>query len=255
MLNRERAFWLYTCLNESILPLNFYTNTLYPQAFLDFTKSLVKEGDKKFYEKCGDSINMFCLKSYYSLFTNMNIDPDNILSCQRSEIAYFMLDCLFLLGDPMKSTTLLDNPVLDGHFNVGENIPELERILPKTRKDFPEQKVHIDRTSQLLVSMSIAIAEIVKNDYMRSKRPTEVRNEKDMQAKSDEQLRREEQAKKDAQIKTLSGFEDIVRNTVIDKSALLTNLLNIEIYYFSKRNNESQIKEQTFEHMNQMQSR
>ena len=28
--NDKTAFWLYTCLNECILPLNFYTNTLYP---------------------------------------------------------------------------------------------------------------------------------------------------------------------------------------------------------------------------------
>lgn len=36
------AFWLYCILNESILPLNFYTNTLYPQAFLEYTINLVK---------------------------------------------------------------------------------------------------------------------------------------------------------------------------------------------------------------------
>lgn len=39
---KDTAFWLYTILNETILPLNFYTNTLYPQAFLDYTKNLVK---------------------------------------------------------------------------------------------------------------------------------------------------------------------------------------------------------------------
>jgi len=35
-------------------------------------------------------------------------------------MAYFMLDLLFLIGDPTKSTTLLDNPVLEGHYMVGE---------------------------------------------------------------------------------------------------------------------------------------
>ena len=45
-------------------------------------------------------------------------------------MAYFMLDLLFLLGDPKQSKTLLDNHVLDGPFNVGEAIPNLPR-LPK----------------------------------------------------------------------------------------------------------------------------
>ena len=71
---------------------------------------------------------MFCLKSYYSLFTNLTIDPENRHSCQRSEMAYFMLDLLFLLGDPMRSTTLLDDPTVDGPFNVGEQIPPVDRI-------------------------------------------------------------------------------------------------------------------------------
>jgi len=72
---KKTAFWLYVCLNESILPLNFYTNTLYPQAFLNYTIQLVKHEDESFFKKCGDAINMFCLKSYYSLFTNLMISP------------------------------------------------------------------------------------------------------------------------------------------------------------------------------------
>ena len=43
--DNKKAFWLYCILNESILPLNFYTNTLYPQAFLEYTINLVKESD------------------------------------------------------------------------------------------------------------------------------------------------------------------------------------------------------------------
>jgi len=54
----------------------------------------------KFFDKSGDAINMFCLKSYYSLFTNLSIDPNNANYTQKSEMAYFMLDILFLLGDP-----------------------------------------------------------------------------------------------------------------------------------------------------------
>ena len=107
VFSKETAFWLYTVLNESILPLNFYTNTLYPQAFLDFTKSLVSEWDIEFFERSGDAINFFCLKSYFSLFTNLTIETEST-NIGKSEMAYFMLDLLFLLGDPHKSTTLLD---------------------------------------------------------------------------------------------------------------------------------------------------
>lgn len=35
---KTTTFWLYCVLSETILPLNFYTNTLYPQAFLDYTR-------------------------------------------------------------------------------------------------------------------------------------------------------------------------------------------------------------------------
>ena len=73
----KTAFWLYCVLNECILPLNFYTNTLYPQAFLEYTINLVSTDDKSFFNKSGDAINMFCLKSFYSLFTNLSIDREN----------------------------------------------------------------------------------------------------------------------------------------------------------------------------------
>ena len=98
VFKEKKAFWLYCILNETILPLNFYTNTLYPQAFLEYTINLVKLFDHSFFEKSGDAINMFCLKSFYSLFTNLIIEPSDYLG--RSEMAYFMLDLLFLLGDP-----------------------------------------------------------------------------------------------------------------------------------------------------------
>ena len=98
VFKKETAFWLYCVLNESILPLNFYTNTLYPQAFLKYTIQLVKDKDSGFFEKSGMAINMFCLKSYYSLFTNLTTEKNVTLG--KSEMAYFMLDLLFLLGDP-----------------------------------------------------------------------------------------------------------------------------------------------------------
>ena len=129
--NTQTSFWLYCVLLENILPLNFYTNTLYPQAFLDCTVKLVKQHDSVFFDKCGDAINMFCLKSFYSLFTNLSVESKQISPtvqkpCQQSEMAYFMLDLLFLIGDSKNSTTLMD----DQKFVVGELIPSfpLDRV-------------------------------------------------------------------------------------------------------------------------------
>ena len=133
VFKKETAFWLYCVLNETILPLNFYTNTLYPQAFLDYTSKLVKKFDHSFFEKSGDAINMFCLKSYYSLFTNLSIDATQDNS--KSEMAYFMLDLLFLLGNPKQSTTLLDAPSEDGLFTVGESVPNLERVSKRAKEE------------------------------------------------------------------------------------------------------------------------
>ena len=62
--------------------------------------------------------------------------------------------------------------------------------------------------------MSIAIAEFVKHFYNRKK-------------------------KSDDMIKQLSGFEEIVRTTVIDKSSLLSSLLDIEIYFFARNKNDA----------------
>lgn len=71
--NEKIAFWIYSCLLETILPLNFFTSTLYPQAFLNYTIELMNENDNKYFEEVGDAINMFCLKSYYSLFCNLEV--------------------------------------------------------------------------------------------------------------------------------------------------------------------------------------
>ena len=222
VFTKEIAFWLYCILVETILPLNFYTNTLYPQAFLDYTIKLVKNDDAGFFGKSGDAINMFCLKSYYSLFTNLSIAPaseNQQGGCQKSEMAYYMLDILFLLGDPKESLTIMDDPLVDGRFNVGEHYPPLERINKKTLAECPETMVRLDRTSQLLISMSIAIAEIVKIYYLTN-------NDKSKE-------------KREEMIRTLSGFEEIVKTQTLDKSWILNMILNIEIYYFSKKNNET----------------
>ena len=129
-----------------------------------------------------------------------------------------MLDLLFLLGDSKTSTTLLDNSLEDGVFNVNESIPRLERVPEKVWERNTEPRVRIDRTSQLLVSMSITIADFVKQHYLRN-------NQKSKSAQNE--------------IQRLNGFESIVTTTVVDKSSLLTLLLSIEIFFFSKRNNEA----------------
>ena len=82
-------------------------------------------------------------------------------------MAYLMLDLIFLLGDPNQSTTLLDDPISDGFFNVGEAIPYQEKVTQKTRNIHKEERVRIDRTSQLLIAMSITVAERVKISYLR----------------------------------------------------------------------------------------
>lgn len=93
---------------------------------------------------------MFCLKSFYSLFTNLTIDKNNKGNLEKSEMAYFMLDLLFLLGDPKKATTLLDEQQdRDSQLVVGETIPVLVKTDKKKAQDedISENRVRIDRTS------------------------------------------------------------------------------------------------------------
>ena len=85
-------------------------------------------------------------------------------------MAYFMLDLLFLLGDPKNSTTLLDDSCKDGQFIVGEAIPMHMKVIDKKKTnsyESSETRVRIDRTSQLLVSMAITVSELVKHRYLR----------------------------------------------------------------------------------------
>lgn len=64
----------------------------------------------------------------------------------------------------------------DGTFTVGENIPpQIKQNDKKVKYEVKEPMVRIDKTSQLLISMSITIAEIVKKEYMRG------HNKKDME--------------------------------------------------------------------------
>ena len=46
-------------------------------------------------------------------------------------MAYFMLDLLFLMGDPRSSTTLIDNYNVSGDFRVGETIKVPETLKRK----------------------------------------------------------------------------------------------------------------------------
>ena len=87
-------------------------------------------------------------------------------------MAYFMLDILFLLGNPKCSSTLLDEPFAASKFNVGERItptPNLQEAYERVLQDpaFFETKVRIDRTSQLLVAMSITVTDFAKSFMMR----------------------------------------------------------------------------------------
>lgn len=105
---KDQAFWLYAALVETILPPNFFSQTLYPQTYLEFTNRIMNEVDAKYMSMAGESVQMFCIKSFYTLFTNLENDADPKRNIQQSEIAYFFLDLLFLMGNPRESTTLCD---------------------------------------------------------------------------------------------------------------------------------------------------
>ena len=61
----------------------------------------------------GDIIKLFCVKSIYSLFTNME---------KNQEIAYTILDLLFLYGDPINSRSFFDEES-DFPQESGESMP------------------------------------------------------------------------------------------------------------------------------------
>ena len=82
--------------------------------------------------------------------------------------------------------------------------------------------------------MSITIADFVKQYHMRqSFSTTGGKDQQDCKQMADEKIRR------------LSGFEELVRKTVIDKSSVLTLLLSIEIFFFSKTSNQNLIQDIT----------
>ena len=181
----------------------------------------------------GDSIKLFCLKSFYSLFTNM---------MENQEIAYTILDLLFLYGDPINSRSFFDEEC-DLH-QEGEsmqvNVSTLQTSTssmnamsqklgnqtsfepcqlgcpytekPKDPKEPAKtSRVHIDRTTQLLTSIAIAISDIVK---MRQKRMPE----------------REKRQMKEQ----MFVFEQAIEREVRNKSYFLGHVLCIETIFFGR---------------------
>ena len=67
--------------------------------------------------------------------------------------------------------------------------------------------MRIDRTSQLLIAILLAVSEMVKSIRCRDI------------------------------ILNLTDFDEIVEATCIDKSWILYNILNIEAFFFGKRTN------------------
>ena len=154
---QEQAFWLFATLMETILPPNFYSQTTYPQTYLGFTNTIMNDVDKNYMKITGDGVHMFNIKSFYTLFTNMENEPNPELDVKQSEIAYFFLDMLFLCGNPRESYTFCDMDS-DKRYEVGSIF---------TANNGVETRVNIDRTSQLLVSTAIAIADIIKTNSSR----------------------------------------------------------------------------------------
>ena len=68
----------------------------------------MQEVDARYMEQAGTSVQMFCLKSFYTLFTNLENNVPDKPEIHKSEIAYFFLDMLYLLGNPKESVTICD---------------------------------------------------------------------------------------------------------------------------------------------------
>ena len=120
-----------------------------------------------------------------------------------------MLDLLFLLGNPRKSTTLLDPPI------IRKNEAGLEEVV--TEKEvgglYRDQVVSLDRTTQLLTSTAIAIADILKQKVNL--------HEKNETLKSI--------------LESPTEFEAFAFTEINDKSWLISKLLSIEILFFSSK--------------------
>ena len=90
---------------------------------------------------------MFGIKSFFNMFANLKIDQRRSNYLSPSEISYYMLDLIFLLGDPLESLTMHDESHIDGNFMVGANVPYHYVSYNPTPDAFRDEKVRIDRTS------------------------------------------------------------------------------------------------------------
>jgi hypothetical protein len=74
VFSKKIAFWLFVCLNESILPLNFFSHDLYPKALVNYALRLVQHYDDQFCKKFGQGIQKFFESSFSSLFATLEIE-------------------------------------------------------------------------------------------------------------------------------------------------------------------------------------
>ena len=110
-----------------------------------YTTKLAEKYDKSFFDGKGhEDFYMFFLKGFSSLFTNLPKGP--IMKNGKSEMGYFMLDILFLLGDSKQSVTLNDDFKRDGYYEIGERLPKTDQVKWSYEK-YNEINVRIDRTS------------------------------------------------------------------------------------------------------------
>ena len=120
---------------------------------------IMKMEDRSFFNSNADALKIFGMKSFFSLFTNLTVNPSFDNQCQKFEMAYCVLDILFLLGNPRQSVTSHDDYLSDGSFMTGQNLPKNFSDFTQIPENEKEHKVRIDRTSQILCSINLAIAE------------------------------------------------------------------------------------------------
>lgn len=147
------------------------------------------------------------MTSFFNLFANLKIDPTKRNHSSQTEMAYYMLDLTLILGNPLESSTVHDDSNIDGNFMVGANVPYHYVECNPTPDLYRDEKVRIDRTSQLLISMLLAISEMVKITRNRNV------------------------------LLNLTDFDEIIYATCVDKSWLLYSILNLEAFFFQKRTN------------------
>ena len=82
------------------MPINFFTNQSYQKALSVFVETILLGCDKIYFTEFKDNFKTFCDESFGCLFTNM---------MGNQEIAFSILDLLFLYGNPIASETLFDD--------------------------------------------------------------------------------------------------------------------------------------------------